>query len=65
MGTVILTAIFAISQFIVILLSFRYGFVQFTKAESVYFGISIGVLIFWILGQFSPGMLAALHITER
>jgi len=65
MGTVILTAIFAISQFIVILLSFRYGFVQFTRAESVYFGISIAVLIFWIVGQFYPEIPNALGISER
>ena len=63
--TIILTIVFAITQFIVIVLSFRHGFVKFTGLESFYFSISMLCLLFWIVASHNPSLLEVLHITER
>lgn len=63
--TIILTIVFAITQFIVIVLSFRYGFVKFTGLESFYFSISMLCLLFWVIASHSPSLLETLRITER
>lgn len=63
--TIALTLVFSISQFIVIILSFRYGFVRFSGSESLYFGISMVFLLFWIIAKHDPELLTTLHMTER
>ena len=56
---------FAVTQAIVIVLSFRHGFVRFTGLETFYFGVSMVFLLFWIVARHSPDLLATLHMTER
>lgn len=63
--TILLTLVFAISQLIVIVLSFRYGFVQFSRIEWLYFGISMMFLIFWIVAKHDPIVLEMFHLTDR
>ena len=60
-----LSLAFAITQLIVIVLSFRYGYTQIDKGEALYFGISMLTLIFWAVASHSADLLTALHFTER
>ncbi len=63
--TIMLSLSFAVTQLIVIILSFRYGFTRFEKSEAFYFGISIISLIFWIVAHHNREFLTATHFTER
>jgi hypothetical protein len=63
--TIALTLVFAVTQLIVIVLSFRYGFVRFSGLESVYFSISMIVLLFWIIAKHDPSLMSALSLTDR
>lgn len=63
--TIMLSLAFAITQLIVIVLSFRYGFTRMERVESVYFGISMISLIFWVIGTHSPELMKALDFSER
>ena len=65
MTTVALTLVFSVTQLIVIILSFRYGFVKFTGTENFCFGISMIFLLFWIIAKHDPDLITALHMTER
>jgi hypothetical protein len=63
--TIALTLVFAVTQLVVIILSFRHGFVRFTGLESFYFGFSMVVLLFWIVARHDPVLMSTLHLTER
>ncbi len=63
--TIALALTFAISQFIIILLSLKYWYVKFTRAEGFYFGISVLCLFFWIIITNRPHYLEVLHLTEH
>jgi hypothetical protein len=63
--TIALTLVFSVTQLIVIILSFRYGFVRFSGLESFYFGFSMVVLLFWIVARHDSALMSALHLTER
>ena len=63
--TIMLSLAFAITQLIVIILSFRYGFTKMERVEAVYFGISMISLIFWVIGTHSPELMKALDLSER
>ena len=63
--TIALTLVFSISQLIVIVLSFRHGFVRFTGLENIYFSISMICLLFWIVANHNTEILGALNMTER
>lgn len=63
--TIMLSLAFAITQLIVIILSFRYGFTRIDRVESIYFGISMVSLIFWAIASHSPNLMAFLGFTER
>lgn len=63
--TIMLSLAFAITQLIVIILSFRYGFTRINRVEGIYFGISMISLIFWAIATHSDGLLKMLHFTER
>ncbi len=63
--TIMLSLAFAITQLIVIMLSFRYGFTRIDKGEALYFGISMVSLIFWAIASHSGDLLTAIHFTER
>lgn len=60
-----LSLAFAITQLIVIVLSFRYGFTRMEKVEAIYFGISMISLIFWVIGTHSPELMKALDFSEH
>jgi uncharacterized paraquat-inducible protein A len=60
-----LSLAFAITQLIVIVLAFRYGFARMDRVEGVYFGVSMLSLMFWIIAQHSPILISALDMTER
>lgn len=63
--TIVLAFTFAISQFIVILLSLKYGYVKFSRAEWLYFWISLLCLLFWIIITNRPDYLIILDLTEH
>jgi hypothetical protein len=63
--TIMLSLAFAITQLIVIVLAFRYGFARMDRVEGVYFGVSMLSLMFWIIAQHSPILISALDMTER
>lgn len=63
--TIALTLVFSITQFIVILLSFRYGYVKFTRIEVMYFMVSMLFLLFWAFAKHSPEFMKLFHMTER
>lgn len=63
--TIMLSLAFAVTQLIVIILSFRYGFTRIDRVESLYFGVSMISLIFWAIASHSIELLTALHFTER
>lgn len=63
--TIMLSLAFAITQLIVIVLSFRYGFTRIDRSEALYFGISMLSLIFWAIASHSGELLKTLHFTER
>ncbi len=63
--TIMLSLAFALTQLVVIILSFRYGFTRFEKNEAFYFGISIISLIFWVVAHHNRELLTATHFTER
>jgi hypothetical protein len=56
---------FAITQLIVIVLAFRYGFAKMDRVEAFYFGISMISLLFWIIARHSPELASALRMTDR
>lgn len=63
--TIMLSLAFAVTQLIVIILSFRYGFTRMDRVEAVYFGISMISLILWVIGTHSPSLMTALDFSER
>lgn len=63
--TIVLTLVFSISQFIVIILSFRYGYVKFSRVEVVYFSISMLFLFFWAFAKHNPEFMRVYHLTDR
>jgi hypothetical protein len=63
--TIMLSLAFAITQLIVIILSFRYGFTRIDRVESIYFGISMVSLIFWAIASHSPNLMEYFDFTER
>lgn len=63
--TIMLSLAFAVTQLIVIILSFRYGFTRIDKVEGFYFGVSMISLIFWAIASHSTELLTTLHFTER
>ncbi len=63
--TIMLALAFAITQLIVIVLAFRYGFAQMDRVEAFYFGASMLSLLFWIIARHSPELISFLHTTDR
>jgi len=63
--TIALTSAFAVSQFIVILLSFKYGYVKCSRVEWFFFGLSIVCLILWIILTNRPDYLNAMNMNEH
>ena len=63
--TIMLALAFAITQLIVIVLAFRYGFARMDRVEAFYFGISMISLLFWIIARHSPELAEFLHMTDR
>lgn len=65
MPTIMLSLAFAITQLIVIVLAFRYGFARMDRVEAFYFGVSMLSLMFWIIARHSPELALALNMTDR
>jgi hypothetical protein len=63
--TIMLALAFAMTQLIVIILAFRYGYARMDRVEGVYFGISMLSLVFWIIARHSPDLISSLHMTDR
>ncbi len=63
--TIMLSLAFAMTQLIVIVLAFRYGFARMDRVEGVYFGISMLSLMFWIVARHNPELALSLDMTDR
>ncbi len=63
--TIMLSLAFAITQLIVIVLAFRYGYAKMDRVEAIYFGISMISLLFWIIAKHSPEVTEMLGMSER
>jgi hypothetical protein len=63
--TIMLSLAFAVTQLIVIILSFRYGFTRMERAEAVYFGISMVSLIMWVIWTHNPELMKFLELTDE
>jgi hypothetical protein len=63
--TIMLALAFAMTQLVVIILAFRYGFARMDRVEGVYFGISMLSLVFWIIARHSPDLVVWLGMTDR
>jgi hypothetical protein len=63
--TIMLSLAFAITQLIVIVLAFRYGFARMDRVEGAYFGISMLSLMFWVIARHSPELALSIGMTDR
>lgn len=63
--TIALAATFSISQFIVIVLSFRYGYIKFSKIEGLLFAISLICFMLWIFVRYNPAYLDMIHFSRH
>ncbi len=62
--TIMLALAFAITQLIVIVLAFRYGFARMDRVEAFYFGMSMISLLFWIIARHSPDLKEFLNMSD-
>lgn len=63
--TIMLSLAFAVTQLIVIILSFRFWFTRMDRVEAVYFGISMISLIFWVIATHSPEFMTFMSFSDR